>query len=97
MCASESLPLRCDRGSQNVVCLCDWHKAIILTCSAHCMKTYASIHKQTHKHKAAHKQVCVHTLSNFKRICQHTPLKTDCSVTLVMIQAVITVTGRTFN
>lgn len=39
----------------------------------------------------------IHTLCIFKRICKHTQIKMDCSVTVVTIRAAITVTGRTFN
>lgn len=59
-----------------------------------CCPCVTGTHKATHGHKHARQRThsCI-----FKRVCKHTQLKMDCSVTVVTIQAVITATGRTFN
>lgn len=100
MKAESPQSLWCERGSRNVVSLCDWPKATILTFSALLYKTHTQTHKQAHKRQVTHsrKHACKRARSCiFKCICKHTQSEMDRSVTVVTIQAAITVTGRTFN
>lgn len=94
---ADSLSLQCERSSRNVVSLCDRHRAVVLTCSAPLLYEYICRQPHIKLHTGINMNASMHTVASLCVFANTTRLKMDHSVTVVTIQAAITMTGRTFN